>query len=82
MTAEGMVRLYLGSSTGLNDAYTRQLVGTMRVDAFGTSVSSAGDVNGDGYGDVIVGEPEYGDTSNQGRAYALVWLNKRDQHVR
>ncbi|MEZ4824328.1 MAG: integrin alpha [Ignavibacteria bacterium] len=36
-------------------------------DQFGYSVSSAGDVNGDGYGDVIVGARAY--SSNTGRAY-------------
>ncbi len=69
---QGMARLYLGSSSGLNDAHTRQLAGIITNGAFGTSVSSAGDVNGDGYGDIIVGEPYFADDlSNQGRAY--VW---------
>ena len=34
---------------------------------FGQSVSGAGDVNNDGYDDVIVGAPSY--SSNTGRAY-------------
>lgn len=38
---------------------------------FGSSYGSAGDVNGDGYQDVIVGDPEYdnGTTTNAGRVY-------------
>jgi len=39
--------------------------------AFGSSVSTAGDVDGDGYSDVLVGAPLYdGGAPNQGRAYA------------
>ncbi|MBN1815159.1 MAG: FG-GAP repeat protein [Anaerolineae bacterium] len=38
----------------------------------GSSVSTAGDVNGDGYDDIIVGAPLYdGGTLNSGRAYAF-----------
>jgi len=36
---------------------------------FGRCVASAGDVNGDGYDDVIVGEPGY--NSDKGRSYGL-----------
>ncbi len=43
------------------------LTGATVGDNFGNSVSSAGDVNGDGYGDVIVGAPGY--SSGTGRAY-------------
>ncbi|MBN1423114.1 FG-GAP repeat protein [Candidatus Fermentibacteria bacterium] len=36
-------------------------------DYFGLSVATAGDVDGDGYSDVVVGA--YGNASNTGRAY-------------
>ncbi|NOY23995.1 MAG: hypothetical protein GXO70_10865, partial [Acidobacteria bacterium] len=40
---------------------------------FGYPVSSAGDVNGDGYGDVIVGAPYYDNgQSNEGRAFVYL----------
>jgi len=39
---------------------------------FGSSVASAGDVNRDGFGDVIVGAPHYGpNSSTVGRAYVF-----------
>ena len=46
------------------------LNGAVTADQFGSSVSSAGDVNGDGYSDVVVGAP-YSDGAgiNFGRAY-------------
>ncbi|MBS1517960.1 MAG: FG-GAP repeat protein [Bacteroidetes bacterium] len=43
------------------------MTGDSNYNYFGNSVSSAGDVNGDGYSDVIIGA--YGYNSNAGRAY-------------
>ena len=45
------------------------MTGEYPADNFGSSVSAAGDLNGDGYDDVIVGAPGYFNSSLQGRAY-------------
>lgn len=69
-TNEGKIFVYLGSASGLGKTpyFTAQ---SDQVNAFfGKSVSSAGDVNHDGFGDIVVGAPGYdhGQT-NEGRAY-------------
>ncbi|MBM4249779.1 MAG: hypothetical protein FJ149_10195 [Euryarchaeota archaeon] len=51
----GMARIYLGGKT-INSTPDIILTGNPN-DDFGISVSGAGDVNGDGYDDVIVGAP-------------------------
>ncbi|MBU0674245.1 MAG: FG-GAP repeat protein [Proteobacteria bacterium] len=67
---EGKVFLYLGSATGLSATPAWTAEGDQEGDAFGYSVASAGDVNGDGYSDVIIGA--LWDTNTQdmeGRAF-------------
>jgi FG-GAP repeat/Secretion system C-terminal sorting domain len=65
----GRAYLYFNSLTG-TDIPDESYAGAAAGDNFGYSVSSAGDVNGDGYSDVIVGAPynSAGGTS-AGRVY-------------
>ncbi len=54
---EGRAYLFLGSATGLSTTPSWVVEGN-QVDAnLGSSVAGAGDVNGDRYSDVVVGEP-------------------------
>ena len=68
-TNAGRAYIYFGGSMMDNIADVT-LTGAAAGDYFGYSVSTAGDVNGDGYCDVIVGAC-YNDAggSNAGRAY-------------
>ena len=55
----GGALLFLGSATGFGSNPAVTLVGTQPQASTGSSVASAGDVNGDGLGDVLVGSPNY-----------------------
>jgi hypothetical protein len=67
--SNGRVCVYHGSSTGLDALPAWTAEGNQSSDAFGSSLAAGGDVNGDGYGDVIVGAPGYANgEQNEGQA--------------
>lgn len=71
---EGIAMVYYGTSTGISiaapSAPTR-LESNAAGALFGSSVSSAGDVNGDGYSDVIVGAYNFINGPNKGKAFVF-----------
>ena len=66
---EGIAMVFFGSATGLPDAdddgiahpgdAAWQATGNLSSANFGEAVATAGDVNGDGYDDIVIGAPGY-----------------------
>ena len=70
---EGKAYVYHGSPGGLATSAAWTVEGNQTAARYGTSVSSAGDVNDDGYSDVIVGAPRYdNDVTNEGRIFVYL----------
>lgn len=72
MVATGSAVVVLGGASGLTTTMIR-VFGEAANDEFGAAVSAAGDVDGDGYGDVIVGAPgaSASGASRAGRVYVF-----------
>ncbi|MFZ1321329.1 MAG: FG-GAP-like repeat-containing protein [Ignavibacteria bacterium] len=64
----GSSYVYFGG-TSMDSIADVNMTGEVAGDRFGNSVASAGDVNGDGYSDVIVGA--FRNSTNSGRAYVF-----------
>lgn len=59
LSKSGAVAVYHGQPGGFQETLKSFYYGSGTNAAFGTSVSGAGDLNGDGYSDVVVGSPGY-----------------------
>jgi hypothetical protein len=68
----GRVMLFLGSSNGLSTTADWELAGGQAGMSLGAAVGFAGDVNGDGYDDILIGAPVYDNgEANEGAAFLL-----------
>ncbi|GGC12629.1 FG-GAP-like repeat-containing protein [Dyadobacter sediminis] len=67
---EGAIIILYGSPSGLNAATKTMLYGNQLNASFGSSVAGAGDVNGDGYSDIIAAAPGFDNSpDNEGAAF-------------
>jgi hypothetical protein len=89
--SEGLVSLFSGSISGLNTSPSWTYENDQNASNLGLAVSTAGDLDADGYSDVVCGAPFYdGTETDEGRAYAFLgsasglsdypaWLSDGDQ---
>lgn len=67
----GAVFVFHGSPSGVDSAFATRLSGDRSGAEFGRSLAGAGDVNGDGFDDVIVGSRKIAENSAQGAAFVF-----------
>ena len=82
-TDEGKASLFLGSAAGLGTVAAWTAESDQPFADLGYSVAGAGDVNGDGYADLLVGAPYFDNgQTDEGRAYVYFGNGGRGASVR
>jgi len=69
LTEAGIVRVFLGSEKGLSREPSVTYQGEQTGGHFGNSVQVVGDVDGDGFSDLLIGAPDESNQVGAGRAY-------------
>ncbi len=83
MTDEGGAFLYLGSATGLSPGVSWSGESNQPAAFYGSTLSNAGDVNGDGYADVVVGADLFDAAqADEGRAFVYYGNERRGLGLR
>jgi hypothetical protein len=72
---EGAAFIYQGAAAGLSSTPSRRAESDQVLSFLGASVGTAGDVNGDGYAELIVGAPDY-DRGQTDEGVAFVWRGR------
>ncbi|MBE0686418.1 MAG: FG-GAP repeat protein [Anaerolineaceae bacterium] len=75
LSNNGKAYIFFGSEDGLGTDPGWTAIGNNNAALFGSSAASAGDVNGDGWNDVIIGAPRPGIISNPQIGYVYVFYN-------
>ena len=85
---QGISYVVFGKASGLDDVDLENLgnggfriLGENSLDASGGSVSSAGDVNGDGFDDVLIGAAEASQGDGEGTSYVVYGASSRSVDV-
>ncbi|MDX9851559.1 MAG: integrin alpha [Anaerolineaceae bacterium] len=74
----GKAYVFYGAEDGLATIPAWAASGNANAELFGSAVANAGDVNGDGWNDIIIGAPRPGNPASLQIGYAYVFYNSVD----